>query len=257
MNRPMLAAAAILVTLATAARSHAQAEKPAATVNGQPITYGEVEVLLKMRPPSPTPLTEAQTHELRLAALDQGCAHLDFVVDSVPLLGDRRQKQRLQGCVVLLHDGPGQPFPDRPDTTPGEFAHAGLPPGQATAAMTVPPGFKVTLFAGEPDVHQPVAFAIDDRGRLCGVATLVTLVQSDPATPIREIYDDDPVRVGADTDVVDVAVLMSDYNLITVPVAVLATLRPLRSTEPGLNLASGPSPVNSPGTPRRKLIDHS
>ncbi len=30
--------------------------------------------------------------------------------------------------------------------------------------------------------------------------------------------DQDPVRVGADTDVVDVAVLMSDYNLITIPV---------------------------------------
>jgi CBS domain-containing protein/sporulation protein YlmC with PRC-barrel domain len=59
---------------------------------------------------------------------------------------------------------------------------------------------------------------IDERGRLCGVATLVALVQSDPATPLREIYDDDPVRVGADTDVVDVAVLMSDYNLITIPV---------------------------------------
>ena len=36
--------------------------------------------------------------------------------------------------------------------------------------------------------------------------------------PVSEIYDDDPVRVGADTDVVDVAVLMSDYNLITIPV---------------------------------------
>jgi len=59
---------------------------------------------------------------------------------------------------------------------------------------------------------------IDERGRLCGVATLISLVQSDPATPVREICDDDPVRVGADTDVVDVAVLMSDYNLITVPV---------------------------------------
>ncbi len=59
---------------------------------------------------------------------------------------------------------------------------------------------------------------IDERGRLCGVATLTSLVQSDPATPLREIYDDDPVRVGADTDVVDVAVLMSDYNLITIPV---------------------------------------
>ena len=59
---------------------------------------------------------------------------------------------------------------------------------------------------------------VDEHGRLCGVATLISLVQSDPATPLREIYDDDPVRVGADTDVVDVAVLMSDYNLITVPV---------------------------------------
>jgi CBS domain-containing protein len=59
---------------------------------------------------------------------------------------------------------------------------------------------------------------IDERGRLCGVARLVSLVQADPQTPIREIYDDDPVRVGADTDVVDVAVLMSDYNLITIPV---------------------------------------
>jgi Mg/Co/Ni transporter MgtE len=59
---------------------------------------------------------------------------------------------------------------------------------------------------------------IDARGRLCGVVTLVGLVQSDSLTPVREIYDDDPVRVGADTDVVDVAVLMSDYNLITIPV---------------------------------------
>ena len=59
---------------------------------------------------------------------------------------------------------------------------------------------------------------IDERGRLCGVARLVSLVQAEPQTPIIEIYDDDPVRVGADTDVVDVAVLMSDYNLITIPV---------------------------------------
>ena len=32
--------------------------------------------------------------------------------------------------------------------------------------MTVPPGFKVKLFAGEPDVVQPIAMTIDDRGRL-------------------------------------------------------------------------------------------
>jgi CBS domain-containing protein len=59
---------------------------------------------------------------------------------------------------------------------------------------------------------------IDERGCLQAVARLVSLVQSDPETLLRDIYDDDPVRVGADTDVVDVAVLMSDYNLITIPV---------------------------------------
>ena len=50
--------------------------------------------------------------------------------------------------------------------TPDAFLHAGLSPEEAARAMTVPEGFKVTLFAGEPDVHQPIAFAIDDRGRL-------------------------------------------------------------------------------------------
>ena len=32
--------------------------------------------------------------------------------------------------------------------------------------MVVPQGFNVTLFAGEPDVQQPIGFCIDDRGRL-------------------------------------------------------------------------------------------
>jgi CBS domain-containing protein len=59
---------------------------------------------------------------------------------------------------------------------------------------------------------------LDERGRLAGVARLVALVQADPATPVRDVADSHPVRVKADTDVVDVAVLMSDYNLITIPV---------------------------------------
>ena len=44
--------------------------------------------------------------------------------------------------------------------------HAGLSGEEAAKAMTVPQGFKVTLSAAEPDVVQPIAFAIDDRGRL-------------------------------------------------------------------------------------------
>jgi putative membrane-bound dehydrogenase-like protein len=41
-----------------------------------------------------------------------------------------------------------------------------FPPAEAARHMTVPDGFKVTLFAGEPDVVQPIAFTFDDRGRL-------------------------------------------------------------------------------------------
>lgn len=47
-----------------------------------------------------------------------------------------------------------------------EFKHNGLSPVDAAMAMSVPDGFQVTLFAGEPDVQQPIAMAIDDRGRL-------------------------------------------------------------------------------------------
>ncbi|MDB5310620.1 MAG: hypothetical protein JWO38_4822 [Gemmataceae bacterium] len=57
---------------------------------------------------------------------------------------------------------PGKELPAKPD----EYKFAGLPPDKAAAAMTVPDGFSVSLFAGEPDVHQPIAMCLDDRGRL-------------------------------------------------------------------------------------------
>jgi Mg/Co/Ni transporter MgtE len=60
--------------------------------------------------------------------------------------------------------------------------------------------------------------AVDSGGGLCGVARLATLVQSDPGAALIEVSDTDPVRVGPDADVEDVAVLMTDYNLITIPV---------------------------------------
>jgi putative membrane-bound dehydrogenase-like protein len=39
-------------------------------------------------------------------------------------------------------------------------------PQDAAKHMTLPRGFKATLFAGEPDIVQPMAFTFDDRGRL-------------------------------------------------------------------------------------------
>jgi putative membrane-bound dehydrogenase-like protein len=56
--------------------------------------------------------------------------------------------------------------PARPGAIEDLYAHSGLSPEKAAAAMTVPEGFSVQLFAGEPDVRQPIAMAFDDRGRL-------------------------------------------------------------------------------------------
>ena len=119
-----------------------------------------------------------------------------------------------------------------------------LPPGQRTKVLTLM-GFNPTSAGGLMGVDflalpreatvadalaavsraeslQPEALtsvhAVDASQRLYGVVTVVRLLQAGPQTPLLDVSDTDPVRVGADTDVVDVAVLMSDYNLITVPV---------------------------------------
>jgi CBS domain-containing protein len=119
-----------------------------------------------------------------------------------------------------------------------------LPPGQRAKVLTLM-GFNSTSAGGLMGVEfvalptmatvrealarvaqspllQPEALtsvhAVDDDGGLRGVAHLVTLIQSDPGATLIDVSDTDPVRVGADADVMDVAVLMTDYNLTTIPV---------------------------------------
>jgi len=91
--------------------------------------------------------------------------------------------------------------------------------------MAVPSGAPVAealAAVGAASTLQPEALtsvhAVDGDNCLRGVAPLVALLQSDQAASVIDVCDTDPVRVGADTDVVDVAVLMTDYNLITIPV---------------------------------------
>jgi CBS domain-containing protein/sporulation protein YlmC with PRC-barrel domain len=119
-----------------------------------------------------------------------------------------------------------------------------LPPAQRTKVLTLM-GFNSTSAGGlmgmdyialpsmatvsdalarvrESALLQPEALtsvhAVDEDGGLRGVARLVTLVQADPGACLIDVSDTDPVRVGADADITDVAVLMTDYNLITIPV---------------------------------------
>ena len=55
-------------------------------------------------------------------------------------------------------------FPNPPDTQETDLK---LPtPEKSLAGITLPKGFRATVFAAEPDVRQPIAMAFDDRGRL-------------------------------------------------------------------------------------------
>ncbi len=70
-----------------------------------------------------------------------------------------RQILALTVCLTAVTSA--QEDPDRP------VAHTDpLSPEAAAAQFKVPEGFRVELIAGEPDVVQPIAYTIDDRGRL-------------------------------------------------------------------------------------------
>lgn len=44
-----------------------------------------------------------------------------------------------------------------------------LPPEESARRLNLPEGFRATVFAAEPDLVQPIAFTLDDRGRLWAV----------------------------------------------------------------------------------------
>jgi hypothetical protein len=55
-------------------------------------------------------------------------------------------------------------FPSPRNTEPS--ATRALPPAEAAAGFRAPEGFRVGVFAAEPDVQNPIAMAWDRRGRL-------------------------------------------------------------------------------------------
>src|SRR5262245_47372154 len=54
------------------------------------------------------------------------------------------------------------PAPYNSEPTPGSVT----PAAEAATKMRLPPGFKISVFAAEPDVQNPIAMAWDARGRL-------------------------------------------------------------------------------------------
>jgi magnesium transporter len=63
-----------------------------------------------------------------------------------------------------------------------------------------------------------VIFLTDEQGALVGSLSLRDLVLADPAQPLREVMDDEVVRVAADADEEEVGRLMTRYDLLALPV---------------------------------------
>jgi len=139
--------------------------------------------------------------------------------DAADAINDLRQNRR-QPILDLL--------------TPGQRAKVltllGFHPGSAgglmsTDVLTCPPditvGQAVALVVAARTL-QPEALssvhAVNPGGHLLGVAAVLRLVQADPAADLTDLLDVDPVRINPGADMIDVALLMADYNLITIPV---------------------------------------
>lgn len=85
-----------------------------------------------------------------------------------------------------------------------------IPVGQALQAVAAARTLQPEALSG---VH-----VVNADGRLVGTVSTVRLLQADPAGRLTELLDTDPVRISPDTDLADVALLMADYNLMTIPV---------------------------------------
>ncbi|HEY2952431.1 MAG TPA: hypothetical protein VGK40_07610, partial [Verrucomicrobiae bacterium] len=66
------------------------------------------------------------------------------------------------GFTIYTNNPPGHQLsgPHAPATTPA------IAPAESQKSFLVPPGFEVRLFAGEPEMVNPVAMTWDERGRL-------------------------------------------------------------------------------------------
>ena len=109
-----------------------------------------------------------QGKELYVRIVDEHMGHWGHInFDDFRLYAERPNFPDREPARSITGGAPAQPTakPAVAEAT-DQFKFNGLAPAAAAKAMTLPDGFQATLFAGEPDVQQPIAMALDDRGRL-------------------------------------------------------------------------------------------
>jgi Mg/Co/Ni transporter MgtE len=90
-----------------------------------------------------------------------------------------------------------------------------------SCAATATAGSALALIAAATNV-QPEALiklhVLDEGERLAGVVSVIALLQAEPGESVGALMDSDPVCVSAEADLTDIALLMADFNLYSIPV---------------------------------------
>jgi CBS domain-containing protein len=90
-----------------------------------------------------------------------------------------------------------------------------------SCAATATAGSALALIAAARTIQAEALVkmhVLDEDERLAGVVSVITLLQAEPGESVGALMDSDPVRVSADVDLTDIALLMADYNLYSIPV---------------------------------------
>lgn len=61
-------------------------------------------------------------------------------------------------------------------------------------------------------------YSVDTDKRLVGTLSLVRAIQADPSALLRDVSDLEPVHADPRDDIIDIANLMADYNLLSLPI---------------------------------------
>jgi CBS domain-containing protein len=139
--------------------------------------------------------------------------------DAADAIADLRQKRRRRVLDLM-------PAPQRTKV----ITLMGFNPESAGGLMNVDfvscaapatAGTALALMAGARTL-QPEALVkmhvLDEDKRLAGVVSVIDLLQADPGESVGALMDSDPVRVSAAADLTDIALLMADFNLYSIPV---------------------------------------
>ncbi len=74
-----------------------------------------------------------------------------------------------------------------------------------------------TSTAQQPEALTTI-YSIDAEKRLKGTLSLVAAIQADPAASLKDVSDLEPVHADPRDDIIDIANLMADYNLLSLPI---------------------------------------